>query len=203
MQDGGGLIGQEPSPRQSAATKDSVRAEITPDVLKETLGHFAMPNSIDLNPAFSGNEDSESPRHEPGQCGTEVSFPKSKPKKLNSMLAKSDLIAMECGWTTDHLEYTTVQQDLFTVVNFLGQGSMGFVQEVCVPDSPQKFHHFVRKRALLPHNLRKKRLETVKQEAATMKSLHHPHIIKIIGSYQDGSAKGQMFYSLLMFPVGQ
>jgi serine/threonine protein kinase len=114
-----------------------------------------------------------------------------------------EVIAKKCGLNTVHAEYAQIEQGLFTVINFLGQGSMGFVEEVCVPDSSQKFVHFVRKRVQMPHHLRKKRLEIVRHEAATMKKLHHPHIIKIIGTYQDGSTRGQLFYSLLMFPVGQ
>jgi hypothetical protein len=114
-----------------------------------------------------------------------------------------EAIAKKCGLKTVHAEYTQVEQNLFTVINFLGQGSMGFVEEVCVPDSSQKFVHFVRKRVQMPYHLRKKKLDIVKQEAATMKNLHHPHIIKIIGTYQDGSTGGKLFYSLLMFPVGQ
>jgi hypothetical protein len=112
-------------------------------------------------------------------------------------------VAVRCGWTTEHSEYAEIQQNLLTVVSFLGHGSLGVVEEVRVPHASRVFLSFVRKRVKISRRSKDKTLQIVQKEAAALEALRHAHIIKIIGSYLDGLAQGQQFYSLLMFPVGQ
>jgi hypothetical protein len=105
----------------------------------------------------------------------------------------------ECGWGPEHRVHPTVQQNLLVVVGFLGHGSLGVVEQVKIsPSHPD----FVRKRVQIPYHLRKQRIQIIREEAAMLKSLNHAHIVKIIGSYQEGPPDGQQFYSLLMHPVG-
>jgi serine/threonine protein kinase len=111
----------------------------------------------------------------------------------------SEQTIQSCGWKTEHQVYSEIEQDLFTVVNSLGKGSLGVVEEVRL--SPG-YSSIVRKRVQLPYHARKTYLNIIKEEAAVLRSLDHPHIVKVIGSYQDGISTSRQFYSLLMFPVG-
>jgi serine/threonine protein kinase len=108
-------------------------------------------------------------------------------------------LVRSCGWTAEHQVYPDLEQNLFDVVGSLGNGSLGVVEEVRVSSTHSSF---VRKRVLLPYHCRKERLKIMKEEAEALRSLDHVHIVKIIGSYQDGPSAGRQFYSLLMFPVG-
>jgi serine/threonine protein kinase len=110
-----------------------------------------------------------------------------------------EFIAKTCGWNPDHQTHDDLQPNLLTVVSSLGNGSIGVVEEVRI--SPQ-FATFVRKRVQLPYHSRKQRLQIIKEEAAALKSLQHDHIVKSIGSYEEGQPLGRQFYSLLMWPVG-
>ncbi|KAF1993052.1 kinase-like protein [Amniculicola lignicola CBS 123094] len=116
-----------------------------------------------------------------------------------SSQSKSEKLARECGWDHEHQVFSTLQQNLLSVISSLGQGSLGVVEQVQV--SPEHTC-FVRKRFQLPYSGRKKRLHIAQEEAATLKRLDHEHIIKIIGTYEEGPPNGRGFYSLLIYPVG-
>jgi hypothetical protein len=109
-------------------------------------------------------------------------------------------IATDCGWEFGHREYNELQQNLLIVTCSLGHGSIGVVDEVRVST---ELPSFVRKRISLPYSQRNQHLRIIKQEAEALELLVHPHIVKIIGSYREGSSNGKQFYSLLMFPVGE
>jgi serine/threonine protein kinase len=109
-------------------------------------------------------------------------------------------LSIMCGLSFDHQIYPQLQPSLFIVVNALGHGSLGVVDEVRVS------HHypsFVRKRIQLPSHLRSQRLRIIKEEAEVLKKLNHVHVITMIGSYQESPSGGRHFYSLLMSPVGE
>jgi serine/threonine protein kinase len=113
-------------------------------------------------------------------------------------------IAHSCGWTYGHRQYDRPQPNLLVVVNNLGNGSLGVVDEVQVPAPAGTFQSLVRKRIRLPHlaSLRSTRLLIVQEEARAVRSLNHRHITKIIGSYHEGLSTNNQFYSLLLYPVG-
>lgn len=103
------------------------------------------------------------------------------------------------GIEADHRTYSDSSKAPFKVISSLGHGSLGIVEEVCT--SPSK-ESFVRKRVQIPYSTRAQRLKIVQQEAAVLKSLTHTHIVRILGTYQEGLPTGRHFYSLLMSPVG-
>src|SRR5436305_13227036 len=84
---------------------------------------------------------------------------------------------------------------------FLGHGSLGIVEEVKASDWSE--HTFVRKRVQIPYSNRRQRLQVAQQESRILKSLAHVHIVKIIGTYEDGPLTRRKFWSMLMYPVGE
>ena len=109
-------------------------------------------------------------------------------------------ISIECGIELERKAYQEDPPIRLMVVNYLGHGSLGIVEEVRTRN--ESTDAFVRKRVLIPYSHRRQRLEIILQEARMLKALIHPHIVKIIGSYEDVSVAGRHFYSLLMSPVG-
>ncbi|KAF2266485.1 kinase-like protein [Lojkania enalia] len=109
-------------------------------------------------------------------------------------------IARECGLTFRHKDYPDINPNLLQVVDSLGHGSLGVVEEVRVSPEHQSF---VRKRVQIPYYKRKQYLKIINQEARVLQSLTHCHIVKMIGSYSEIPNSGRQFYSLLMAPVGQ
>jgi hypothetical protein len=109
-------------------------------------------------------------------------------------------IAYECGLDFRHRDHAEISPNLFEVVDSLGHGSLGVVEEVRV--SPQH-RSFVRKRVQVPYYKRKQYLKIIGQEAHVLRTLSHSHIVKLIGSYSEIPGSGRQFYSLLMAPVGQ
>lgn len=55
-------------------------------------------------------------------------------------LESSKLLAHRCGIRAAHAEYAQLQQKPYKVINFLGHGSIIFVEEVCVTDAAQPVH---------------------------------------------------------------
>ncbi|KAH4036701.1 hypothetical protein HBI24_091260 [Parastagonospora nodorum] len=47
-----------------------------------------------------------------------------------------------------------------------------------------------------------KHLEIVKDETENLRALHHPHIVALMGTYEDQRCNKKHFYCLLMSPVG-
>jgi len=116
-----------------------------------------------------------------------------------SPLSCSNVMAGLYGIEADHRTYSDSSKVPFEVISSLGHGSLGIVEEVRT--SPSK-ESFVRKRVQIPYSTRAQRLKIVQQEAAVLKSLTHTHIVRILGTYQEGLPTGRHFYSLLMSPVG-
>jgi hypothetical protein len=108
-------------------------------------------------------------------------------------------IQLSCGLTFRHKDYEEINPDL-QVVDSLGHGSLGVVEEVRIRPL---FQSFVRKRVQIPFNRRKQYLSIINQEARVLQDLSHCHIVKTIGSYSEIPSSGRQFYSLLMAPVGE
>jgi serine/threonine protein kinase len=123
----------------------------------------------------------------------------ARPKYVHTPGIVGPQVAAKCGWSPDHQVFPNIQQNLLLVVSSLGHGSLGVVEQVRVSST---FSTFVRKRVQLPYHGRKKRLQIIKDEADVLKSLNHPHIINVLGSYEEAPPTGNHFYSVLMFPVG-
>ncbi|KAF2194461.1 kinase-like protein [Zopfia rhizophila CBS 207.26] len=106
----------------------------------------------------------------------------------------------ECGLQFRHKDYADIKHNFFEVVDHLGHGSLGVVEEVRTsPAHPT----FVRKRVQIPYYKRKQYLKIINQEAQVLQDLSHCHIVKMIGSYAEIPDSGRQFYSLLMAPVGE
>lgn len=109
-------------------------------------------------------------------------------------------IAHACGLDFRHRDHAAISPNLFEVVDSLGHGSLGVVEEVRVSAQHKSF---VRKRVQVPYYKRKQYLKIISQEAQVLQTLSHAHIVKLIGSYSEIPDSGRQFYSLLMAPVGQ
>lgn len=120
-----------------------------------------------------------------------------------SLKAIREGLAVDCGWKTGHHVFAEGVQAPFVVLNFLGMGSLGVVEEVTSRSPPEMGTQTLgRKRILLPYNGRRQRLQIIKEEAKVLEDLAHQHIIQMIASYEDTPQPGKLFYSLLMSPVG-
>ncbi|OCL01228.1 kinase-like protein [Glonium stellatum] len=109
-------------------------------------------------------------------------------------------VRLECGWSGSHETYTQPTEVPLLPVSSLGHGSLGVVEEVRTASSDKG--SFVRKRVMIPRSERKRRLQIIEQEVKSLRSLTHPHIVKIVGTYEDVYDRGRHYYSLLMWPVG-
>jgi serine/threonine protein kinase len=107
------------------------------------------------------------------------------------------------GWAGDHLILGPTDEDILIATNPLGHGSLGVVEEVRRIGG--QFPTLVRKRVDLPLPKRKAAayLKIVQEEARILRSLVHPHIVTLIGSYEDMKQPRRPSYCLLMSPVGE
>lgn len=107
------------------------------------------------------------------------------------------------GWTEDHLILGPTDEDILVTTNPLGHGSLGVVEEV--RHIGGQFPTFVRKRVKLPLPKTKAAayLKIVQEEARILRTLVHPHIVTLIGSYEDMKQSRRPSYCLLMSPVGE
>ena len=102
-------------------------------------------------------------------------------------------------WVPGHGYLRGESTDPFTGRVVLGSGSIGVVEEVKLKLFPEGC--IVRKRVTIPLS-RKDRIAIVRQEADILRRLSHPHIIRVLGSYEDGINPRRYSYCLLMSPVG-
>ncbi|KAL1605148.1 hypothetical protein SLS60_004691 [Paraconiothyrium brasiliense] len=86
-------------------------------------------------------------------------------------------------------------------INVLDYGSLGFVEEVRYKGSDLSF--IVRKRIHLPRHKRKLRVDIVLKEATILKTMSHPHIVSLLGAYEDARQLNRSYFCLLMAPVGE
>jgi serine/threonine protein kinase len=106
----------------------------------------------------------------------------------------------EYGWYVIYHDSKSVP---LSVVAFPGHGSLGVVVEVQVLPSTKR--SFVRKRVRILFGEWTRLLKIIQQEVDALRRLSHPHIVNIIGTYQDGPKQSQRrhFYSILIPPVGE
>ena len=106
------------------------------------------------------------------------------------------------GWTEGHFVLGPADKDVCISTNPLGHGSLGVVEEVRRIDG--QFPTLVRKRISMPVQKSKAAayLKIVQEEARILRSLVHPHIVTLIGSYEDMKQSKRSSYCLLMSPVG-
>lgn len=104
------------------------------------------------------------------------------------------------GWWDHHVVLGPGDDELLEVRNMLGQGSLGLVEEVCRKGT--QMPTFVRKRVKLPVRNREAILDIVREEAENLKPLLHPHIVSLIGTYEEQRHNNKYFYCFLMSPVG-
>jgi hypothetical protein len=111
-----------------------------------------------------------------------------------------NISAVDYGWDDKHVILGPLDKELLEVCCVLGQGSLGLVEEVRLKDT--QLPTFVRKRVKLPVSKRKSLLKIIKEEAENLKPLNHPHIVTLIGTYEEQRNHNRHFYCLLMSPVG-
>jgi hypothetical protein len=107
------------------------------------------------------------------------------------------------GWAENHLVLGPTDEDILVATNHLGHGSLGVVEEVRRIGG--QFPTLVRKRVKLPPQRKRAAayLNIVQEEARILRSLVHPHIVTLIGSYEDMKQSRRPSYCLLMSPVGE
>ena len=199
-------------PSDKVHSRPSVRVRVTPSsARKPGNGNHAqiLEASSKQKPSYTRRISLAKRREEKMPEGTEVSDLEEsnlfghievEGDDVNILYEPLEVIKRECGWQRDHCVFNDASEAPLTCVRSLGHGSLGVVEEVSA--GSQNKSTFVRKRVQMRYVNRAQRLQTVKQEAATMTKLTHPHIIKIIGTYQEDGPRSQLFYSLLMYPVG-
>lgn len=106
------------------------------------------------------------------------------------------------GWDLEHITVTSQDEDPVTICRFLGHGSLGIVEEVRRLNT--QLPTFVRKRVQLPARKREANatLEIIQEEAKNLRLLVHPHIVALLGTYEEKKHANAHFYFLLMSPVG-
>jgi serine/threonine protein kinase len=124
--------------------------------------------------------------------------PTERPQQTNTVHTSSELVHELYGLSPRHQVFNQGDRDQFIIMGPLGQGSLGVVEEV---RTSMKKMSMVRKRVQIPYK-RTARLEAVEREAAALRFLNHPHIVQLLGTYEEGVGTGRHFYSLLMAPVG-
>jgi hypothetical protein len=122
-----------------------------------------------------------------------------EPQELKAFVADRKNVAAECGLDLGNTALDRSSQESLVVSGCLGHGSLGIVEEVHRPTFPS----FVRKRVQIPRYQRQKRLRIIQEEARVLEDLCHPHIVQILGSYDDFTYGTKHFYCLLMSPVGE
>jgi len=130
-----------------------------------------------------------------------------KPLQIRKFAAGSkhtedeDLERISRLWGDVHRVLGPSDDNPFHVCAYLGQGTVGAVEEVTIPkESPKSF---VRKKIYLRRAERKEKLKLIQQEVDILKSLTHVHIVRCLGTYEDATQiKRPPIYCLLMSPVG-
>lgn len=129
-------------------------------------------------------------------------FPDHNTSPDNVILQDLAQIKHACNWKRDHTTYSGADHVPLRTVKPLGDGSSGVVEEVQAADSEGAT--FVRKSIYIKRDSFSKAQPRILKEIQAMRRMVHPHIIKLIGSYEVSPASSFMWhYCLLMYPVGQ
>ncbi|KAF2267472.1 kinase-like protein [Lojkania enalia] len=122
-----------------------------------------------------------------------------------ALLKTATEIAEEVEWQIGQYRFLELGHSPVTTLTglkYLGQGRNGFVEEVqCRSGVPS----FVRKRIEVRssyHFPKERAIEEIKREIAILRKVEHPHVVKLLGSYQEKEGYHHSYF-LLMSPVGE
>lgn len=104
------------------------------------------------------------------------------------------------GWIRGHVVIKSKDEDTLSFVHPLGHGSLGVVE--AVHEKGGKHSVFVRKR-IQPRRQAALYFDIVREEVRILKLLTHPHIVTLIGPYEDQQFLRRPSYCILMAPVGE
>jgi serine/threonine protein kinase len=193
---------QESSPKHGSLIESGTNPLATSEYLNGTQGHQI---TININ---SSNDPGIFDKERTIQRKTKELVIQGEEEGSLRRLEKSRRYERErkpatYGWNLEHFTVTTHDDDPVITYRFLGHGSLGIVEEV--RRSNTQFPTFVRKRVQLPARKReaKATLEIIQEEAKNLRSLVHPHIVTLIGTYEEMKHVNAHFYFLLMSPVGE
>lgn len=111
-------------------------------------------------------------------------------------------IKLKTGWLWSQDPFNIVNIDqVLTSLGRLGRGAIGEVDEV---RSIAGKKTLARKRIAISRrqSLARREVELIQDEIANLRCLDHPHIVKLIGSYQQDPGTWKHSFCLLMYPVG-
>jgi serine/threonine protein kinase len=122
-----------------------------------------------------------------------------------ALLAGSiEALAEACGWQPKRPKFLSELEAGTLLVEtdrgLLGRGAVGEVHEVRVPGFRGTM---ARKRIFLP-KIKKQAMRTrdrIWTEVANLRSLNHPHIIKILGCYEEATGEKSFAFGILMYPA--
>jgi serine/threonine protein kinase len=118
-----------------------------------------------------------------------------------------DEISRLCHWKTGPQNFSEKPADVELIsLKLLGKGSDGEVDEVRVSGNFDDAEHFVRKAISIRWGEQEAKMNklAIKREVENLKKVSvHPHIVKIIGWYQETTKWGREFAFLLTYPVGE
>ncbi|CAO2653749.1 Nn.00g031600.m01.CDS01 [Neocucurbitaria sp. VM-36] len=106
------------------------------------------------------------------------------------------------GWELEHRLFEDDDEEPVVACRVLGHGSLGIVDEVRRRNTT--LPTFVRKRVQLSARKAqaKATLNIIQKESENLKSLVHPHIVTLLGTYEEMRHTNRHLYFLLMSPVG-
>ncbi|KAH8731873.1 kinase-like domain-containing protein [Phaeosphaeriaceae sp. PMI808] len=141
--------------------------------------------------------------YEPGRCGLVHVAPLAD-HDTNGTSDLAERLGWQIGADKFLMNETPLLSSTLTRVGWLGKGTIGEVDEVEALGRTAT-GSMARKRIDF-HGCstiqKKRKLEQVQKEIESIKSLRHPHIITLLGTYQEGQGTRQHFIWLLMYPVG-
>jgi serine/threonine protein kinase len=118
-----------------------------------------------------------------------------------------DEISRLCRWNTGPQILSEKPADIELVsLRLLGEGSDGEVDEVRVSGDFVDAEHFVRKAISIGWGEQEAKIDrlAIKREVENLKKISvHPHIVKMIGCYEETPKYGRECAFLLTYPVGE
>jgi serine/threonine protein kinase len=116
--------------------------------------------------------------------------------------------AEACGWQIDSEKFLWEEKPQSKVTCILGgdlgQGSVGIVEEVrsgtCYATMARKSVR-LRTKTKMEQRIAARKIEVIRNEIDIMKRLFHPHIVKMLGCYQE-IEENHLWVRTLMHPVG-
>lgn len=154
--------------------------------------------SLDQAPLRSGDTSPYSFPEDPRVSQRALGLPAASLPTLGANVSSPEAY----GWSGGHRILEPTDEEPMMIVQHLGHGSLGVVEEV---RRSEMFPSLVRKRVKVPtqKRLAEKITAIIEEEIATLRRLHHPNIASFVGSYEDKRNTRHSSYCLLMLPVGE